>query len=83
MQHIEMPELKLKVEYFNKNKRSKDLHTMDKVRNVFNIITIAFVSIDIFFRSKLPLIIHDNSWKIIAVLVTIIIILEILRRKGK
>ena len=39
---------------------------MDKVRNAFNIITIAFVSIDIFFRRKLSLIIHDNSWKIIA-----------------
>lgn len=56
---------------------------MDKVRHILNIVTIAFVSIDILFRSKLPLIIHDNSWKIIAVLVTIIIILEILRRKGK
>lgn len=56
---------------------------MDKVRNVLNVVTIAFVSIDIFFRSKLPLIIRNNSWIIIGTLVIIIIILEILRRKGK
>ncbi|BEG99608.1 hypothetical protein BSYN_18730 [Bacteroides sedimenti] len=56
---------------------------MDKLRNILNIITIAAVSIDMFFRDKLPVIIRNNSWKIIATLVVIIIILEILRRKNK
>ena len=36
---------------------------MNKVRNAFNIITIAVVSIDILFRNKLPLVIRNNSWK--------------------
>ncbi len=58
-------------------------HTMNKVRNAFNIITIAVVSIDILFRNKLPLVIHNNSWIILSLLVITIIVLEILRRNNK
>ena len=58
-------------------------HTMNKVRNAFNIITIAVVSIDILFRNKLPLVIRNNSWIILCLLVITIIVLEILRRNNK
>jgi len=56
---------------------------MNKVRNAFNIITIAVVSIDILFRNKLPLVIRNNSWIILSLLVITIIALEILRRNNK
>lgn len=65
-----------------KIKRQKT-HTMNKVRNAFNIITIAVVSIDILFRNKLPLVIRNNSWIILSLLVITIIVLEILRRNNK
>jgi len=56
---------------------------MNKVRNAFNIITIAVVSFDILFRNKLPLVIRNNSWIILSLLVITIIVLEILRRNNK
>ena len=56
---------------------------MNKVRNAFNIITIAVVSIDILFRNKLPLVIRNNTWIILSILAVTILVLEILRRNNK